>query len=306
MKTIRIATRKSKLALWQAEWVKSKLEESGLSAELVTIETKGDKILDRTISKIGSKGVFTEELEEMLATGEVDIAVHSAKDLSSTMPEGFEIISVGERSSVNDVLISNEEIDLAAPLKVGTASTRRVAQLAKFYPNFETVPIRGNLQTRIEKMESGECQAIVLAKAGVERMGYENLIKHEFSINQLTPAAGQGSIAIETFETIHPTIRKLIKAATNDTIAFQNIQCERSFLKTMEGGCSIPVFAHCTKDQEVHRLHGGILSLDGTQCIESKGSDEDPVVLGKKIAARVLEEGGDKILKEIKSQLDYL
>lgn len=304
MKTIKIATRNSKLALWQAEWVKTRLEESGLNAELVTMETIGDKILDKTIAKIGSKGVFTEELEELLAKGEVDIAVHSAKDLSSTLPEGFDIISVGTRASVNDVLISTQDIDPVLPLRVGTSSTRRIAQLAQHFPHFETVPIRGNLQTRINKMEEGQCEAIVLAKAGVERMGYEELIKYEFSLEQLTPSAGQGSIAIEAFKSIHPTIRKLIKAATNDALAYQRILAERAFLKVMDGGCSIPVFAHCSILDEEFKLHGGILSLDGSTCIESNEMDPDPLTLGKRVAETVLGQGGGEILKEIKEQLN--
>ena len=143
MKTIRIATRKSPLALWQADWVKSKLEDASLQAELVSIETRGDQILDKEIAKIGSKGVFTEELEQMLIDGEVDIAVHSGKDMPAELPEGFDILSLGERHEANDVLVAMRQVDIKTNLKIGTSSTRRVAQLAKFYPQFETESIRG-------------------------------------------------------------------------------------------------------------------------------------------------------------------
>lgn len=306
MKTIRIATRKSPLALWQANWVKDQLESSGLSAELVGVETKGDQILNSAIAEIGSKGVFTEELEELLSKGEVDIAVHSAKDLPSDLPEGFEIISIGPRHEINDVLVSQDSINLEETLTIGTSSTRRIAQLGCFFPHLKTVPVRGNLQTRIRKMNEGDCDALLLAKAGVERMGYQHLVRHEFATDRLTPAAGQGSIAIEAHESIHPTIRKLIKAATNDEDAWRAISCERSFLKILGGGCSIPVFAHAVAEGGGLRLSAGILSLDGSEHVSCVESGNESMELGQKTAAKVISDGGGEILAEIKKQLGYL
>jgi len=304
MTPIRIATRKSKLALWQANWVKDQLEKADLASELVLIETIGDKKLDTSISKIGSKGVFTQELEDQLADGLVDIAVHSAKDLSATLPEGFQLIAFGPRAHVTDVLVSDKEISLDTSLVIGSSSTRRVAQLAKHFPLFNCVPVRGNLQTRIEKLKAGACDALLLARAGVERMDLGHLIKHEFSLDLLTPAAGQGSVAIEAHKSLRLAKRKLIRAALNDLAAERVVTCERAFLKKLEGGCSIPVFAHADLGADTLYLQGGILSLDGKQFISKTGTGDDPDELGQRVAQEVLTSGGEAILKEIKKQLD--
>ena len=306
MKTIQIVTRNSPLALIQAEIVKGQLEEGGLSVDLIPISTKGDQILDTTIAKIGSKGVFTEELEGMLQSGDADIAVHSAKDLASEVPEGFSIISIGKRESTNDVLISNQPVNINSKLVVGTSSTRRVAQLSRKFPDLEIVPIRGNLQTRIAKMEAGGCDALVLSKAGVKRMGFAEMIQHVFSLEELTPSAGQGSIAVEAYETIQPTIRKLIKSATNDSDSLKRILAERSFLSSFGGGCSIPVFAHATLINNEVQLHAGILSMDGKKSIEATIAGADPEELGQLAAKNINDQGGDEILRSIKEQLGYL
>src|SRR5690554_4482100 len=175
MKRIRIGTRGSKLALYQANHVAGLLKLKGLDTEIVPIETLGDKILDVSISKIGSKGVFTEEIEEQLRAGHIDIGVHSAKDMPSELPDGFELVAFTERELVNDVLVSlDKNITLDTnPLVVGTSSNRRLATLKRFYPHVKTVAMRGNLQTRVAKMEAGQCQALLLAYAGVHRMGYD-------------------------------------------------------------------------------------------------------------------------------------
>src|SRR5688500_8955590 len=177
-KIFRIGTRGSKLALWQAEYVASLIQPSGYQTEIVAIETRGDKIQNVSIAKIGSKGVFTEEIEEKLLDGSIDIAVHSAKDLSSELNDELELIAFTERELPNDVLISpNKNIILTKDkIKVGTSSTRRVAFLRHFYPNVEPVTVRGNLQTRLSKLNAGECDALLLAYAGVHRMGLDNLI----------------------------------------------------------------------------------------------------------------------------------
>lgn len=303
MKLIRIATRKSKLALWQANWVRNELAKARLPSELVLIETIGDKKLDTAISKIGSKGVFTQELEEQLANGTVDIAVHSAKDLPATLPDEFEIIALGSREDVADVLVSTKEISLDASLTIGTSSTRRVAQLIKYFPHFNCTPIRGNLETRIDKLAHGDCDALLLAKAGVIRMGLTHLIKHEFPLDQLTPPAGQGSIAIEVHASLNPEKRTLIRTVLNNPDAESAVLCERAFLKKLEGGCSIPVFANATLEGINIHLLGGILSLDGKQYISKKGRSENPKELGAQLAQEVLTDGGDVILSEIKKQL---
>jgi len=303
MNVLRIATRKSALALWQAEWVKAQLEAAGQACELVTLETIGDKKLDTTIAKIGSKGVFTEELEALLEINEVELAVHSAKDLASQLPDGFEIIAFGPREEVNDVLVSHQTIDITKPLLIGTSSTRRVAQLARYYPHLTTTPVRGNLQTRIRKMEEGTCDALLLAKAGVLRMNQAHLIRYEFPLDQLTPAAGQGSIAVEVHDTLAEDIKKRIRSAVNDATAERAILAERAFLHQMNGGCSIPVFTHAQiRGNDIH-LQGGILSLDGTQEIRNGQIGMHPVAVGESLANAILTAGGKAVLEEIKNGL---
>jgi hydroxymethylbilane synthase len=303
MKTLRIATRKSALALWQAEWVKARLEAAGQPCELVTLETIGDKKLDTTIAKIGSKGVFTEELEALLELKEVELAVHSAKDLASELPEGFEIIAFGPREEVNDVLVSHKEIDITKPQLIGTSSTRRVAQLARYYPQFSTTPVRGNLQTRIRKMEEGVCDALLLAKAGVLRMSQADLIRHEFPLDKLTPAAGQGSVAVEVHESLPSQIKLLIRSAVNDADAEIAILSERTFLHKMNGGCSIPVFAHAQLRGKEIVLQGGILSLDGKTEIRDQQTHTSPELLGFRLAQGILAAGGSAVLEEIKKEI---
>lgn len=304
---IRIGTRGSQLALWQAYFVEEKLKAAGAETEIITIETKGDKILDVSIAKIGSKGVFTEEIEEQLANGSIDIAVHSAKDMQSSLPADFELISFSERELANDVLVStNPNISLNdKDLVVGTSSTRRIATLKHFYPHIKTVPVRGNLQTRIRKMEEGDCQALLLAYAGVHRMGYEPMIAEYLSFDEFTPAVGQGSVAIEVHTTLSSEKKHLVRQALNHPPTETCLLAERAFLKTMDGGCSIPVFGMATlKDQEI-TLTGGIMSLDGQKIIKKMAKDHEhsAEALGKKLAEEVLSSGGKEILASIKSEL---
>ncbi|MCH7414777.1 hydroxymethylbilane synthase [Belliella sp. R4-6] len=310
MQNIKIGTRGSKLALWQAYHVADLLKAKGISSEIVIIDTKGDKILDVSIAKIGSKGVFTEELEDQLASGAVDIAVHSAKDMQSSLPDGFEIIAFTEREEVNDIILSHKsDIDYKdsdKPLILGTSSTRRVATLRHYYPHIQTVEVRGNLQTRISKMESGLCDALLLAYAGAHRMGYDELIIHKLSLDEFTPAVGQGSVAIEASTNLDEGIRSQIIEATHHEATGYRLTAERSYLRVLEGGCSIPVFALATCTDTSLTLKGGIVSLDGVNRIIHKveGTLQEAEMLGKLLAEKVLNSGGDKILKEIKATLN--
>ncbi|MEP0367945.1 MAG: hydroxymethylbilane synthase [Cyclobacteriaceae bacterium] len=304
MDAIKIGTRKSKLALWQAEYVAEKLRSGGLKTELVLMETKGDKVLDVSIAKIGSKGVFTEELEAKLAKGEIDIAVHSAKDMQSSLEEGFEIIAFSEREEVNDVIVSDRKIDLNNEVTLGTSSTRRIATLKHFYPSVKTVEVRGNLQTRIEKMRSGLCDGLLLAYAGVHRMGYHEMITHKLPLDQFTPAVGQGSIAIESHRSLNGDKASKIRALINHEATEQCLLAERAFLKKLEGGCSIPVFALAKNVASQTHITGGIISLDGKQRIVKSSEGSDPERLGTELAENLLSAGGEAILKEIKSQLN--
>jgi len=305
---IRIGTRGSKLALWQANHVAEKLHNAGFTTEIVTIETKGDKILDVSIAKIGSKGVFTEEIEEQLAAGQIDIAVHSAKDMQSTLPNGFELIAFMEREQANDVIVSDDEsFDLnKEDLVLGTSSTRRVATLKAKYPHVKTVAVRGNLQTRIRKMREGACDALHLAYAGVHRMGYGDLIVQRLPLKEFIPAVGQGSVAIEVHASLASEKREGLRSALNHEKTEICLKAERSFLKTMDGGCSIPVFCLAELDGGTISVTGGIISLNGEkEIIRTKtGTIENPLKLGFELASEVLISGGKAILDEIKKEIN--
>ncbi|MEX1238657.1 MAG: hydroxymethylbilane synthase [Cyclobacteriaceae bacterium] len=307
-KTIRIGTRGSKLALWQAHHVADLLRPSGFLTEIVPIETTGDKILDVSIAKIGSKGVFTEQIEEKLLDGSIDIAVHSAKDLSSFIPDELELIAFTEREVVNDVVIST---DKSFSLKkenitVGTSSTRRVAFVKHFYPQAKTVSIRGNLQTRLSKLEAGQCDALILAYAGVHRMGYDHLITERIETSYFVPPVGQGSIAIECHKKLPFEKKEILQRWVNHIETEDCIRAERAFLKTLEGGCSIPSFGYAWMEGSGITLKAGIISLDGQKVIKIKrsASVEDAKELGKGIANEVLSKGGDTILSEIRRKME--
>lgn len=271
-KQIKLGSRKSKLALWQSETVAEMLNQKGLSTEIVTVETLGDKILNTPIAKIGSKGVFTEEIEIMLKNGDVDIAVHSAKDMPSNLPDNFSLIAFTEREKVNDVLVSHDScLSLESkenPISIGTSSVRRVAMLNHFYPNIRTVNMRGNLQTRIEKMKSGACDALMLAYAGVKRMNYDDLIVHRFPETEFVPPVGQGSIAIEAHKSIDENLKEKIRAFVNHAPTESALIAERAYLKELKGGCSIPVFALGESIGAMVRLTAGIVSLNGNIMIK--------------------------------------
>ncbi len=230
---ITIGTRKSKLAMWQTETVAGCLHEGGMVTRIHSMETIGDRILDISIAKIGSKGVFTAELEEQLAGGATDIAVHSAKDMQSQLPEGFVLIAFTAREKVNDVLLSTDRsIDIGdplTPLVVGTSSVRRRAFLRHFYPHVRIVEMRGNLQTRIRKMQDGQCDALILAYAGVTRMGYDHMIIKEFDTEQFVPPVGQGCIAIEAASSLASEKMTMIRQCLNDRTSEICLLAERAF-----------------------------------------------------------------------------
>ncbi len=304
---IKIGTRGSKLALWQAYYVQDKLTTIGIETEIVIIETKGDKILDRSLSKIGSKGVFTEELEEQLRSGEIDIAVHSAKDLQSSLHDDFQIIAFTEREKPNDVLVSHDRslsLKSGKEFVVGTSSTRRIAVLKNLYPHIKTVDMRGNLQTRLQKLTDGHCDALLLAFAGVHRMDYDDKIAEVLLLDEFTPAVGQGSVAIESATKLAPEKIALIRKALNHEETESCLRAERAFLKKLEGGCSIPVFGLATLSGELLEMRGGIVSLNGSESIRktSTGNSNNPEKLGYDLAEKLLAAGADKILKEIKNQ----
>lgn len=304
----KIATRSSPLALWQTDFVAQLLQQKGHTTEYVRFETKGDKVLDTTLSKIGSKGLFTEELEQSLFQNEAQLAVHSAKDLPSTLPEGLEIIAFTPREQVHDVLVSfKKDISLATPnVVVGTSSTRRVAVLKHFYPSVTTVDMRGNLQTRMKKLQEGACDAIILAYAGVHRMNFEDFIVQHLPVEIFTPPVGQGTIAIEISSSLDAETKKLLKETLNHPSTETCLLAERSYLKQLNGGCSIPSFAYAsyTPKNELF-IRGGIFSLDGKKLVQDVKTVpvSEAEKAGEILAKQLLAMGGAELLEDIKKVL---
>ncbi|GAB2606057.1 hydroxymethylbilane synthase [Spirosoma areae] len=307
---IRIGTRSSRLAVWQAEHIQTLLQTGGLTSELVLIETTGDLVLDRSLAKIGSKGVFTQELEDQLREGRIDIAVHSAKDLPSSLPPDLTIIAFTERELANDVLVSrNKTLSLRGQeaFRIGTSSTRRVALLKHYCPHLTAVDMRGNLQTRIRKLDEGQCDALILAYAGVHRMGYNELIVEHLPVNEFTPAVGQGSIAIQVaISSLDSQTGETLSRLINHEPTAACLRAERAFLARLEGGCSIPSFALAHwADEHTISLTGGLVSLDGSQLLRETftGPPEEAQLVGHALAESILERGGDELLLSIREQL---
>lgn len=306
---IKIGTRKSKLAMWQAEHVASQLKAEGHEVVLLPIETKGDKILNVALSKIGSKGLFTEELDHLLREGEIHLAVHSAKDVQSRMEEGMELLAFGEREFPGDVLLAFQPMNLEQAdekaMVIGTSSTRRVATLKRFFRNIVIKDVRGNLQTRIGKLENGDYDALILAYAGVKRMGYEHLIQEKLPLDLFTPAVGQGSIAVQVHASLAPELKESIRNACNHPPSEDCLLVEREFLATLEGGCSVPVFGLAQDQGDSLHVRAGIIGLDGQEMLveEAQFLKSQSVGKGKEIAKSILNRGGDYLLKTIKKEL---
>jgi hydroxymethylbilane synthase len=293
--------------MWQAEYVAQQLEAHGIDAELTPIETIGDKILHKTISKIGSKGVFTEELEAMLQSSEIDIAVHSAKDMQSTLPSGMEIIAFSEREDPHDVVVSyNSDFDFdpSQNLVLGTSSVRRVAFMKYYHPKIRVSDVRGNLQTRMSKMDEGRYDALILAKAGVVRSGMADHIVATLPLENFTPAVGQGSIAVQGSPNLTKEQHEAIRKAVNHQATEYCLVAERAFLKELDGGCSIPAFALATlsSDGAEISITGGIISINGKEILRETLTAplSQAAKLGQKLARHTLKSGGKEILEEIK------
>ena len=304
---IKIGTRKSPLAQWQARWVAKELEKQGVPSELVLIDTKGDRMLNVGIPEIGSKGVFTEDIELQLASGSIDIAVHSAKDMPSELPEEFELVAFTVRERATDVLVSHKkDFRWDKQMIIGTSSTRRVALLKHYHEGVRTTPVRGNLQTRIGKLQEGHMDALLLAYAGVHRMEMDHMIRMEMPLYQFVPAVGQGSLAIEVSQNLEIEKKQIVSQVLNDIPTAHCVLAERAFLKTLQGGCSIPAYAHATLDESIVNIQGGIISLDGQQKVEFtfQGDVQDNERLGNDLALKILEAGGHEILTDIKKQLN--
>lgn len=298
---IRIGTRGSALALWQANYVREQLEKNGMMAEIVIIHTQGDKIQDIALSKIGSKGLFTQELEQALRNKDIDIAVHSAKDVPTDIPEDLPIVAYTQRENPADVLVSHKTVSLEQDtLVIGTSSTRRVAFLKHYYPQHTVSDVRGNVQTRIKKLENGQYDALLMAYAGLHRLGYDSYIQYVLPISQFVPSAGQGALAIQTY-TEHPQ-KIIFKAMLNHEETAVCIETERLFLQATGGGCSIPIFAYSEIKERKVSLHAGIISPEGKKIAHVKlhRNIHETELLIKEVANEVLEkQGGKDILAQL-------
>ncbi|MGB3589736.1 MAG: hydroxymethylbilane synthase [Tunicatimonas sp.] len=304
---LKIGTRGSKLALWQTHYVAEKLQAGGVESEIVVINTRGDKRQDVAITEIGTRGVFTEEIEEQLQRQTIDLAVHSAKDLQSSLPEAFEITAFTEREHTADVLVSHQpnfSLQSDQPLTIGTSSVRRKALLKHYHPHLNTVEMRGNLQTRMAKMEAGQCNALMLAYAGVHRMEYDRFIMHQFSTEQMIPAVGQGSVAVEVLVSLAKEKREVIRRLINHEATERQLRAERAYLKALRGGCSVPVFALATISGGRLLLQGGVVSLDGETLLKDQvvGSEDFPEKVGEALAEKIIAQGGNQVLDLIRAQ----
>jgi len=300
MTLLRLGTRKSKLALWQANFVKEKLEALGCKVELVPITTTGDKILDAPLAKIGGKGLFVKEIENALLAGEIDLAVHSLKDVPITIPEGLTLSAITEREEPYDVLISRngkklEELPSGAV--VGTSSLRRQVQIKRRRRDLKVEILRGNVDTRLRKLKEGLYDAIVLAYAGVKRMGLSGEISQV--LEDFIPAVGQGSLAIETRAEDERVIN-FVKVL-NHRESWLRALCERAFLRELQGGCQVPIGAYAWIEGDRIKIKGFISDLEGERFLEGyeEGGLQEAEEVGKRLAQRLLREGGEEILKEI-------
>lgn len=299
-----IGTRGSKLALWQAEWIQARLKviAPDLSVTLRTIKTSGDKIVDVPLAAIGGKGLFVKEIEEALLRQEIDLAVHSMKDVPTALPEGLEILCVPEREDPRDALISREgkTLDgLRQGARVGTSSLRRQAQLLHYRPDLSIQMLRGNLDTRLHKLRDGEYDAIVLAAAGLRRLGWLKEITEYLSPDVSLPAIGQGALGLEgrwSDGFVKDLVRELDHLPSRTAVV-----AERALLERLEGGCQVPIAAHATITGGTLTMDGLVAAVDGRRLLRERieGPRADAKALGVQLAERLLAKGGDKILSEM-------
>ena len=304
-----VGTRSSKLALWQADYVIRRLREQypGIQVERRLMTTKGDKILDAPLAKIGGKGLFTKELEMEMLAGGIDIAVHSLKDMPTEVPEGLVITAITKRFDPGDAVVSPQYRTLAAlppGARVGTSSLRRRAQLLAARPDLTILDLRGNVNTRLKKLDAGEYDAIILASAGLKRLGFADRITDVLPAAMCLPAVGQGALAIETRADDVALRASLAFLQDEDTV--RCARAERSFLRRVEGGCQVPVGVYASPEEAGLRVEAVIASLDGRRLYRDhlSGAWADAEALGKELADKLLAAGGLAIMHELGLLLD--
>lgn len=304
MKTLKIATRQSPLALWQAEYIRARLQElhPDLTVELVKFVTQGDKILDTPLAKIGGKGLFVKELEAALLDGRADLAVHSMKDVPMALPEGLTLAVICEREDPLDAFVSNQFekfADLPQGAKVGTSSLRRKSQILKQRPDLQIIDLRGNVGTRLAKLDDGQYDAIILASAGLKRLGLSERIRHCLTPDISLPAVGQGALGLEC------------RAADNEVLALIQpllhqetdvcVRAERAFNAYLEGGCQVPIAGYATLQNGQIHIEGRVGSADGQTLLRAELTDEasNAQQLGENLARNLLDQGAGELLKAL-------
>ena len=303
MSKLRIGSRGSQLALWQANHVASLLRKKGHTVEIEVIKTTGDKITDVALAKVGTKGMFTKEIEEALADKRVDLAVHSLKDVPTDLAQEFDLAAIMKREDPRDAFISVkfaalEELPKGA--KVGTSSLRRQCQLKAVRPDLEIFPLRGNVDTRLRKLEAGEYDAIILAAAGVNRLGLDKYVRSRISADVMCPAVGQGALTIEIRRDDAQT--RTLLAFLNDADTRVAIECERALLGSLGGGCQVPIGAYAEKRDGRVFLRAMVGRPDGSLILREQAEGDSAVKLGREVAQTLLWRGGDKILTDVYAQ----
>jgi len=306
MKTLKIATRQSPLALWQAEHIRARLQElhADLQVELVTFVTQGDKILDTPLAKIGGKGLFVKELEAALLDGRADLAVHSMKDVPMALPEGLSLAVICEREDPLDAFVSNTYAsfdELPQGAKVGTSSLRRKSQILKARPDLEIIDLRGNVGTRLSKLDAGNYDAIILASAGLKRLGLADRIRHTFKPAVSLPAVGQGALGLECRDRDQAVLDLILPLLHAETDAC--VRAERAFNAYLEGGCQVPIAGYATLQDGKIAIEGRVGSVDGATLLraELQGDVNQAEQLGVALAQNLLAQGAGDLLKALYS-----
>ena len=304
IKTLKIATRQSPLALWQAEHIRERLEtlHAGLKVELVTFVTQGDKILDTPLAKIGGKGLFVKELEAALLDGRADLAVHSMKDVPMQLPEGLELAVICEREDPFDAFVSNQYAhfdDLPQGAKLGTSSLRRKSQILKQRPDLDVIDLRGNVGTRLSKLDTGQYDAIILASAGLKRLNLHDRIRHTLTAEVSLPAVGQGALGLECRCEDQQVLGLIMPLMHQDSNAC--VRAERAFNAYLEGGCQVPIAGFATLNDQELQVEGRVGSVDGVTLLRAKvqGVPEQAEALGVELAKKLLDQGAGELLKAL-------
>jgi len=294
-KTLIIGSRGSTLALWQARFIASQLDRSGFSTLIEIIKTTGDHLQTASLVQVGGKGLFTKEIEDALLAGAIDLAVHSLKDLPVELPAGLRIAAIPERENPFDALLGAQLQDLCAGARVGTSSGRRIAQLRRLRSDLDIQPIRGNVDTRLRKLNGGQFDAILLAVAGLKRLGFEDQIAQVFSPREICPAPGQGALAIETRASgeAYEICNRL-----NHTATCEAVYCERAVLAGLGGGCQLPLGAFAEKTDDGLHIQAVVVSPDGSQCVRAEAVGTDAEELGRSVAEDLLQKGAGRLLAQ--------